>query len=169
MASQAWLESSLKRSARLGLEVLERASRRTVVWTDTSRPQTPIPSDEDAQRTHSELSDAFTAIAELMAQTTHHCKRFYESGCSEPSDIERTHVSRFHVSPEAQRTRSPSTGNQENTQETEKSCVSATGEEFYIEVSPGTYKITASVPDSQQQTQLVTIEAGESVNLIFDL
>ncbi|KAM9753521.1 A-kinase-interacting protein 1 isoform 2-T3 [Menidia menidia] len=120
MASQAWLESSLKRSARLGLEVLERASRRTVVWTDTSRPQTPIPSDEDAQRTHSELSDAFTAIAELMAQTTHHCKRFYESGCSEPSDIERTHVSRFHVSPEAQRTRSPSTGNQENTQETEK-------------------------------------------------
>lgn len=49
MASQAWLESSLRRSASLGLEVLERASRRSVDWTSTGTSQTPTTTDEDAQ------------------------------------------------------------------------------------------------------------------------
>lgn len=35
MADRAWLESSLRRSARLGRQVLERASRRTVDWTSS--------------------------------------------------------------------------------------------------------------------------------------
>lgn len=47
--------------------------------------------------------------------------------------------------------------------------VSAAGEDFYIEVSPGTYAITASLPEAHQQTQLVTIRAGESVDLTFNL
>ncbi|XP_031721142.1 A-kinase-interacting protein 1 isoform X3 [Anarrhichthys ocellatus] len=49
MASQAWLESSLRRSASLGLEVLERASRRSVDWTSTGASQTPTTTDEDTQ------------------------------------------------------------------------------------------------------------------------
>lgn len=49
MANQAWLESSLRRSASLGLEVLERASRRTVDWTSTRASQTPITTEEDAE------------------------------------------------------------------------------------------------------------------------
>lgn len=47
--------------------------------------------------------------------------------------------------------------------------VSAAGEDFYIEVSPGTYAITASVPEAQQQTQLVSVKAGESINLTFNI
>lgn len=47
--------------------------------------------------------------------------------------------------------------------------VAAPGEDFFIEVTPGTYAITASMPESQQQTQLVSIKAGESVNLTFNL
>lgn len=50
MASQAWLESSLRRSASLGLEVLERASRRSVDWTSTSTSHSPTTTDEDTQR-----------------------------------------------------------------------------------------------------------------------
>ncbi|XP_034390254.1 A-kinase-interacting protein 1 isoform X2 [Cyclopterus lumpus] len=104
MASQAWLESSLRRSASLGLEVLERASRRSVDWTSTGESQTPTTTDEDAhipvKRAHTELDDVFATLAGLMAQTSHQCKRFYESGCGpEPTDTERSHVSRFHSLP----------------------------------------------------------------------
>lgn len=48
MASPAWLESSLRRSRRLGLEVLERASRRSVDWTSIRASQTPTTTDKDA-------------------------------------------------------------------------------------------------------------------------
>lgn len=49
MADPAWLESSLRRSASLGLEVLERASRRTVDWTSSGASQTPVTTEEDAE------------------------------------------------------------------------------------------------------------------------
>ncbi|KAM4553864.1 A-kinase-interacting protein 1 isoform 1-T1 [Fundulus diaphanus] len=163
MASQAWLDSSLRRSGRLGLEVLERASRRSVDWTRTSTSRTPTTSVEDARvaaKTTHELHDAFATIAEFMTQTSYHCKRFYESGCcTEPSEAEKTHMSRFHTRPGAGRT----------TYGRKHGPVSASGEDFYIEVSPGTYAITASSPDSQRQTQLVSVEPGESVQLTFNL
>uniref|UniRef100_A0A1A8H4F3 A kinase (PRKA) interacting protein 1 n=1 Tax=Nothobranchius korthausae TaxID=1143690 RepID=A0A1A8H4F3_9TELE len=106
MANPAWLESSLRRSGRLGLEVLERASGRCVDWTSTGASQTPTTADEmthpTVKRTHSELDDAFATISEFMAQTTRRCKEFYECGrCKEPSDAEKTHVSRFHTCPGA--------------------------------------------------------------------
>lgn len=47
MASQAWLEASLRRSASLGLEVLERASRRSVDWTSSGASQTPTTTDDN--------------------------------------------------------------------------------------------------------------------------
>ena len=47
--------------------------------------------------------------------------------------------------------------------------VSAVGEDFFIEVSPGTYAVTASMPESQQQTQMISVRAGESVDLTFNL
>ncbi|XP_029290094.1 A-kinase-interacting protein 1 [Cottoperca gobio] len=167
MANQAWLESSLQRSASLGLEVLERASRRTVDWTSTGASQTPTTTDEDAQipvkRAHTELDDVFATIAGFMAQTTYQCKRFYESGfCTEPTDTERSHVSRFHSRP-AVGMKTPARSARNHAR------VSAAGEDFFIEVSPGTYAITASMPELQQQTQMVSVKAGESVDLTFNL
>ena len=47
MTSHAWLESSLQRSASLGREVLQRASRRSVDWTSTGTSQTPTTIEED--------------------------------------------------------------------------------------------------------------------------
>ncbi|XP_028306610.1 A-kinase-interacting protein 1 [Gouania willdenowi] len=162
MADRGWLETSLRRSARLGLEVLERASRRSVDWatiTASVREEDPSPA---AERTSTELSDAFTSIAEFMVQTTHQCQRFYKSGCcSEPSEAEKKHVSRFHSQPGA--------GNMTSAPATKKHRVSAVDEDFYIEVSPGTYAVTASILESPHQTQLVSVKAGESINLTFDL
>ncbi|XP_030588198.1 A-kinase-interacting protein 1 [Archocentrus centrarchus] len=170
MDSQAWLESSLQRSASLGLEVLQRASRRSVDWTSTAS-QNPTIADEDTdiadERNPTELDDAFAKIAEFMAQTTSHCKSFYESGCcTEPSNTEKNHMSRFHTRPAGAKTASaPPTRKCDKYQR----HVSGASEDFYIELSPGTYAITASMPESQQQTRLVSVKAGESVNLTFNL
>ncbi|XP_033490533.1 A-kinase-interacting protein 1 [Epinephelus fuscoguttatus] len=174
MASQAWLESSLRRSASLGREVLERASRRSVDWTSTGPSQTSTTTDEDTQipvkRTHSELDDVFGTIAELMAQTTQQCKRFYESGrCSEPSHAERNHVTRFHSRPAVRTTTAAQSHRKHVKAPHSKGRVSSSGEDFFIEVSPGTYAVTASMPELNQQTQLVSVRAGESVSLTFDL
>lgn len=168
MANQAWLESSLRRSGRLGLEVLERASRRSVDWSSTGASHTSTTSDENAyvgaKRAQSELHDAFATMTEFMEQTSRHCKTFYESGCcTEPSDAERTHVSRFHARPGTGRTTSALP------QRKHQVPVSAAGEDFYIEVSPGTYAVTATLPDSQRQTRLVSVRPGESVNMVFKL
>uniref|UniRef100_A0A3B5N081 A kinase (PRKA) interacting protein 1 n=1 Tax=Xiphophorus couchianus TaxID=32473 RepID=A0A3B5N081_9TELE len=154
MASQAWLESSLRRSGRLGLEVLERASRRGVDWTGIRASQTSATSDRDATEVgtrsyRSELRDAFANIVVFMAQTSRRCK----SGSSgEHSAAERKHMSRFHMQ-----------------QTTSTRPVVARDEDFYIEVSPGTYSVSASFPDSQPQTHLVSIQPGESAVLTFNL
>ncbi|KAM8891736.1 A-kinase-interacting protein 1 isoform 2-T2 [Spinachia spinachia] len=164
----AWLESSLRRSATLGQEVLQRASRRGVDWTSTGVSRTPTTTDEDAEtpvkRAHTELDDVFAAVAGLMAQTSSQCERFYESGCgSEPSDAERSHVSRFHSRPSVGTT----SARKRATVPRCKGRVS--GEDFVIEVSPGTYAITASVPESAGHTRLVKVRDGESIYLTFDL
>ncbi|XP_010882540.2 A-kinase-interacting protein 1 [Esox lucius] len=166
MASQTWqLESSLRRSARLGLEVLERASRRSVDWSSISPSRSTTPTEgnagveEQGDSSHTNLDDAFETIAEFMAQTTCHCKNFYMSE-TEPGINERDHVCRYH-------SRSPQhTGT--SLQQTRKHARSL-HEDFHIEVSPGTYMITAGTEDSQQQTRLVRIQAGESMNLTFHL
>lgn len=43
-------------------------------------------------------------------------------------------------------------------------------QDIYIEVSPGTYTISASSGEDQiKQTHVVEIQPGQSVNLSFDL
>ncbi|XP_043980869.1 A-kinase-interacting protein 1 [Gambusia affinis] len=163
MASQARLESSLRRSSRLGLEVLERASRRDADLTGIRASQTSATSYQDAtEGTQSELRDAFANIATFMGETSHHCKRFYESGSSgELSAAERKHVSRFHTR--------PGPGQTTSTQPRRKPRFPQRDEDFHIEVSPGSYSVSASFPDSQPQTHLVRIQPGESVVLTFNL
>lgn len=185
MASPSWLESSLQRSAILGLEVLERASRRSVDWTCTGSSQTPVTINEGThipvKRRHAERDDVFETIAGLMVQTTHQCKRFYESGCcTEPTDTERMHVSRFHSRPAVGMKTPVKASHSKVTQsETDRTMnqqvhdtpdpESAADEDFVVVVSPGTYAVTASMPELHQQTQLVSVNAGESVSVTFNL
>uniref|UniRef100_A0A8C7WX41 Uncharacterized protein n=1 Tax=Oryzias sinensis TaxID=183150 RepID=A0A8C7WX41_9TELE len=73
MAGEAWLESSLRRSAILGLEVLERASRRSVDWTNGGASHTSTLT-RSRERSCTELSDAFATIADFMDKTTCQCR-----------------------------------------------------------------------------------------------
>ncbi|NWI70121.1 AKIP1 protein, partial [Todus mexicanus] len=41
--------------------------------------------------------------------------------------------------------------------------------DFYIEVSPGTYSVTATSVNTVQQTHVVHVNAGQSIDLTFDL
>ncbi|XP_058501927.1 A-kinase-interacting protein 1 [Solea solea] len=168
MARQAWLESSLQRSASLGREVLERASRRSIDWTSSGASQTPTTPDKHGlihvKRANTELDVAFATISDFMAQTTYQCKRFYGSDCcTKLTDTERNHSSRFHTRPSAEKkTSALLTQIHVN--------VSGKGKDYYIEVSPGTYAITVSTEESrQQQTRLVSVRAGESISTTFNL
>lgn len=135
-------------------------------------------------------------------------QRFYNSGCcTEPSDAEKRHQSRFHKSPGSRNIpsapdrrvswssavycRSPPEGTVGNFSRlsrlhvlTKKEGVSLKSKSLCwqnlsspdedvdmdvdIRVAPGTYAITASVADSEQQTVLVSLKAGESFKVQFN-
>ncbi|XP_041132291.1 uncharacterized protein LOC121330087 isoform X2 [Polyodon spathula] len=132
---QTWLEGSLGRSAKLGLEVLERARRRSMVEWPSVCPVAQLTVEETLRRhsgedrvgksdneeatRHTSIDDAFDTVLEFMAHTTKQCK------------------------------------------------TQRTSEDFYIELAPGTYAITAGACDSERQTRVVKINAGESVDLSF--
>ncbi|TWW76077.1 A-kinase-interacting protein 1 [Takifugu rubripes] len=166
MASLTWLDSSLRRSASLGQEVLERATRRAVDWNNVGvalASSTPGGADWTkgvSMKTHARLG-VFAAVAGSMAQVTSQCERFYESGCcSEPSDTDRRHLSRFHPAPVSGKiTPATAPGNKNGL---------SPDEDFDIRVPPGTYAVTAGVADSEQQTLLVNLKAGESFKLTFN-
>ncbi|XP_068169770.1 A-kinase-interacting protein 1 isoform X1 [Antennarius striatus] len=161
MASQAWLDSSLRRSASLGREVLERASRRRVHW-DGHAPSPAHDAELPVKRAHSELDEVFANVVHFVGQTTCQCKKFYESGCCpEPTEAERIHASRFHHRPAARTTPAPSPR--------KPAKAWAAGEDVLIAVSPGTYAVTASAPSSRQQTKLVSVKDGESIHVTFNL
>ncbi|KAJ0069866.1 hypothetical protein NL108_015391 [Boleophthalmus pectinirostris] len=179
------LDVSLQRSLVLGLEVLDRASKRKVDWTQISPASCSSDStqresreetyqemqqenpEQGAQRVGVKLTKAFSSLSEFMSQTSLLCQKYHVSLAS-LSHSEQTHVCRFHGSSSA--SLSPTTHLQ-------------SGEDFYIEVRPGTYSVTASALESprqhshlvsgseslQQQTHLVSLDDGDSVLLTFHL
>lgn len=48
-------------------------------------------------------------------------------------------------------------------------CTRKASKDIYIEVSPGTYSITATSEDMVKQTHVVDISAGQSIDLTFVL
>ncbi|KAM9481427.1 A-kinase-interacting protein 1 [Clarias gariepinus] len=174
MAGRCWLESSLDRSSKLGLEVLQRAKRRSETWKSVGTPHRDHHGTEkhteilEHSATHMTLDKAFAKIVECMSETSNQCKKFYRSAsAAELQGQERTHVCRFHAYDLRQTSRQI-----ENTTLTSKGA-HYTGlsepEDFLIEVSPGTYAITAAMQDAGLQTRVVHINAGESMRLAFNL
>ncbi|XP_051726084.1 A-kinase-interacting protein 1 [Ctenopharyngodon idella] len=160
MASESWLESSLRRSSKLGQEVLEKAKRRSVSCS-SARPR-PSPmfnhyeSDSERDVSHSNLDHAFATIVEYMSETTRQCQKFYKTvHLAQPS--EREHICRYH-SQQMLRTAA-----------IKRDIGSSEPEDFLIEVSPGTYSITAAMQDTRPETKTVHIDAGESISLTFNL
>ncbi|MGH0156184.1 UNVERIFIED_CONTAM: hypothetical protein FKN15_055393 [Acipenser sinensis] len=173
---QTWLEGSLGRSAKLGLEVLERARRRSMVEWPAVCPVAQLTveetlrsrsgkdrvgkSDNEEATWQTNIDDAFETVLEFMAHTTKQCKNLYRSvPACECNQTEMNHVCRyhpphvsFHGAARPRVCRKP---------------VQRTSEDFYIELAPGTYAITAGACDSKRQTRVVKVNAGESVDLSF--
>ncbi|XP_051916544.1 A-kinase-interacting protein 1 isoform X3 [Hippocampus zosterae] len=168
MATLAGLEQSLRQSARRGREVLERASRRKVDWAELPYTYTPVADDDRAvysKKTMEELQEAFSTITEFMAETHIHCKRFYDSvGCSQGSNIEKKHVPRYHKHIGATKIGSSSQFGQHG-----RSRGQGPPDDFYMEVAPGLYTISASRPGSQEQTQMIDLDPGDTVSVTFNL
>uniref|UniRef100_W5K8H5 A kinase (PRKA) interacting protein 1 n=1 Tax=Astyanax mexicanus TaxID=7994 RepID=W5K8H5_ASTMX len=174
MSGQSWLESSLQRSSKLGLEVLERAKRRSVDWPSVRRPNRK----HNAKEKHAEVQEelcvhegldldrAFSRIVQHMSETTHQCKNFYKSSsAAKVSEQEKSHVCRFHSQQSPSGQHRPTNSTFRKAQYTGLS----EPEDFLIEVSPGTYSVTAAMQDASPQTRVVHISAGESKSLTFDL
>uniref|UniRef100_A0A9J8CMD6 A kinase (PRKA) interacting protein 1 n=1 Tax=Cyprinus carpio carpio TaxID=630221 RepID=A0A9J8CMD6_CYPCA len=99
MASESWLDSSLRRSSKLGQEVLEKAKRRSVICSSTRPRSSPVfdhnEINSESEIFHSDLDHAFSKIVEYMSETTRQCKKFYETmHLAQPS--EREHICRYH-------------------------------------------------------------------------
>ncbi|XP_076840456.1 A-kinase-interacting protein 1 isoform X2 [Brachyhypopomus gauderio] len=163
------LESSLRRSSKLGREVLERAKRRSVDWSSSrfskkSNAERKHYETQEDPAVHAGLDHAFTKIVEYMSETTNQCKMFYSSDTrTEPSGPEQTHVCRFHSQKLSRMLGQPQAGAVSTKQGVSEP------EDFLIEVSPGTYAITATMQDTGPQTKVVRINAGESTQLTFNL
>ncbi|KAK2894636.1 hypothetical protein Q8A67_011865 [Cirrhinus molitorella] len=167
MASESWLESSLRRSSKLGQEVLEKAKRRSVRRSNTRpRPSVFDPNERKSERdiSHLNLDHAFAKIVEYMSETTRQCKKFYETvHLAQPS--EREHICRYH----SQQMLKTADQKQNASTAIKRDIGSSEPEDFLIEVSPGTYSITAVMQDTKPQTKTVRINAGESMSLTFNL
>ncbi|XP_055078533.1 A-kinase-interacting protein 1 isoform X2 [Periophthalmus magnuspinnatus] len=163
------LDVSLRRSLVLGLEVLERASKRRVDWTRI-RPMGH--SLNSAQRESREERHE-----ETKQKTPEHRGQRYHVSLASLSHSEHTHVCRFHSSSSA-----PLSSSAPASAPLYSSSHPMPREDFYIEVRPGTYSITASDPESPrhhlvspgnetpwQQTHLVSLNDGETVLLTFHL
>ncbi|XP_077373278.1 A-kinase-interacting protein 1 isoform X2 [Festucalex cinctus] len=173
MATLSGLQYSLQKSARLGREVLERASRRKVDWGEQQQQRrqqqhtyTPVTDEESAATDDKKptvtLQEAFSTIIAFMAETHIQCKRFYDSvGCAHGSDIERKHPPRYHRRLRATLIKSSS--------HLRRHSRTAPPDGFDMEVAPGLDTISTSRTGSRQQTKMVILDPGDTVSITFNL
>ncbi|KAE8606072.1 hypothetical protein XENTR_v10010590 [Xenopus tropicalis] len=158
------MEDSLKRSAELGRDLLERMRSREVGWACSGGLQ-------EAELTEAvddgaNLEEAFAVMADFMRRTTEQCARYH--GClanQKMSQQEVAHTGRFHGRKFAHG------GAAQRVRVRPCSPVSAQGgpRDIAIEVAPGTYRVTAGLHRAREQTHVVNICPGQSVDITFDL
>ncbi|XP_011919162.1 PREDICTED: A-kinase-interacting protein 1 isoform X4 [Cercocebus atys] len=140
---------SLQRSARLALEVLERAKRRAVDWHALERPK---------------------GCMGVLAREAPHLERQPAAGpqrvfpgekyySSVPEEGGATHVYRYHRGKSKLYMCSDiGNGQAENI-----------SKDLYIEVYPGTYSVTVGSNDLTKKTHVVAVDSGQSVDLVFPM
>ncbi|KAM6070096.1 A-kinase-interacting protein 1 isoform 1-T1 [Theristicus caerulescens] len=140
--------------------------------TPVSLSQPSLPTEEDSER----LSAAFASIVNLMNQATKECEKYYSfmAACRR-KEHEIKHICRYHGRQAGERELESS--EEERTEDSvapsqAQTCQQRTrqaSKDIYIEVSPGTYSVTATSDDMVQQTHVVDVNAGQSVDLTFVL
>ncbi|XP_077309780.1 A-kinase-interacting protein 1 isoform X1 [Lithobates pipiens] len=190
------MEESLRRSSERAREVLERARRREVDWGAARRPEgiqtqdaevpTRIksagnpamrrsvqsvyvvsPQDDETPPTLEE--ETFTAMSHFMRHSTALCEAYHS--CIPPRGIneqEKQHIGRFHYR-RSQRAaqRSDSHPSSPSAPLSSSAMKRTDPHDIYIEVAPGTYRISAGCPDGPAQTRIVNVTPGQSVDLTF--
>ncbi|XP_032044458.1 A-kinase-interacting protein 1 [Aythya fuligula] len=122
------------------------------------------------------LGAAFASLGGLLQRAAAECEEYYRCvpawRCNEH---EVKHICRYH-SRQAGEEEFKSSKEEKNASTVESSqattCPQRTrkaSKDIYIEVSPGTYSITATSEDMVKQTHVVDISAGQSIDLTFVL
>ncbi|KAM6115184.1 A-kinase-interacting protein 1 [Pterocles gutturalis] len=159
------------RTAGLARAELERARRRRRRPAGR-RPASASGPEEDSER----LSAAFASIVNLLNQATKECEKYYSiMAACRCKEHEINHICRYHGRQAAERELESS--EDEGTEASvaprqAQTCPQHTrqaSQDIYIEVSPGTYSVTATSEDMVQQTHVVDVSAGQSVDLTFVL
>ncbi|KAM9015335.1 A-kinase-interacting protein 1 isoform 2-T2 [Ara ararauna] len=142
------------RTAGLARDVLERARRRRRRAAGRD-PRAASDPEEDSER----LSAAFASIVNLMNQASKECEKYYSSMATcTCKEHEIKHICKYHAK---------KAGKRELESSVEKARQGS--EDIYIEVSPGFYSVTATSEDMVQQTHMVDVHAGQSIDLTFVL
>ncbi|XP_040183810.1 A-kinase-interacting protein 1 isoform X1 [Rana temporaria] len=191
------MEESLRRSSERAREVLERARRWEVDWGAAHRSEgirtqdaeVPIriksagdlvtrrsvqsvyvvsPQDDETPPTLEE--ETFTAMSHFMRRTTELCEAYHS--CIPPrgtSEQEKQHIGRFHHRRSQRATQRPESRPSSPSAPLPPSAAKKRTDprDIYIEVAPGTYRISAGSPDGPAQTRVVNVAPGQSVDLTF--
>ncbi|XP_042547660.1 A-kinase-interacting protein 1 isoform X1 [Dipodomys spectabilis] len=181
---------SLQRSARLGLEVLERAKRRAVDWPAQERPgrfsREPAPGPHcllpgEREERQPTLSSSFRTMAEFMDYASSQCGKYYSS---KPEEGGATHVFRYHrgkselhlcadVDHGRMKDREKPSLHEEGIYQTSDLASEAShlagdiSKDLYIEVYPGIYSVTVGSNALTKKTHVVAVDSGQSVDLVF--
>ncbi|XP_077309782.1 A-kinase-interacting protein 1 isoform X2 [Lithobates pipiens] len=164
------MEESLRRSSERAREVLERARRREVDWGAARRPEGIQTQDAEDDETPPTLEEeTFTAMSHFMRHSTALCEAYHS--CIPPRGIneqEKQHIGRFHYR-RSQRAaqRSDSHPSSPSAPLSSSAMKRTDPHDIYIEVAPGTYRISAGCPDGPAQTRIVNVTPGQSVDLTF--
>uniref|UniRef100_A0A8B9T315 A-kinase-interacting protein 1 n=1 Tax=Anas platyrhynchos TaxID=8839 RepID=A0A8B9T315_ANAPL len=155
------------RTAGMARAVLERARRRR--REEEAREQR-------AREPPARLSAAFASLGGLLQRAAAECEEYYRCvpawSCNEH---EVKHICRYHSRQAGEEEFKPS--KEEKNASTVESSQATTrpqrtrkaSRDIYIEVSPGTYSITATSEDMVKQTHVVDVSAGQSIDLTFVL
>ncbi|XP_028371632.1 A-kinase-interacting protein 1 isoform X2 [Phyllostomus discolor] len=126
------------------------------------------------------LSASFRTMAEFMDYTSSQCGKYYSSV---PEEGGATHVYRYHRrksqlqscsdlgSGQSKTTSFGFGGNYQVPEYIPEASPPADNisKDLYIEVYPGTYSVTVGANDLTKKTQVVAVDSGQSVDLVFPI
>ena len=150
-----WMACTLCRSGRQILSTYEKALKRNANWPCTNQCAPTLRTPVEC----TSINEAFETMLQSMVSTTHQCERLYRSQVKQNKDKDNdAHYNRFHHP-------SPSGHHSRRYQNPLEQA-----EGVNVEVSPGTYTVSAGTWGSDSQhTHVVHIQEGQMVNLNFNM
>ncbi|XP_065835037.1 A-kinase-interacting protein 1-like [Oscarella lobularis] len=145
-----WRSCTLCRSGRQSVETLVRANERRIEYPSPKETFNPV----DDPVIPTTIDEAFDSVMQFLSMTTRQCRRYYSS--HKPADPDSTDAAfcRRYFQPEY--TSLP------------KRNPLQRAEDVRVQMTPGTYSVTAGRWGEQKSTtHVVHLEKGQSVQLTF--